>query len=223
MNNKEAARLLENDAHKVARQIVFLMAVFSTLLEILYLIGLVGKLIVDGTVHSTSSQSIQMISAVVGILLNIALLIMFTALRVQILGRNVVFADLAWIFMALVCATSSINWFVQLAVLPRVAQASDPTFALIDVHNTSSLMYAVEHLGWGMFYGLATIFVAIAMEGGKLENWIRWLFVAGGVLSLLHVFGVVIANSTISDLGYLAWGVLLPLTTLLLAIRYRRS
>lgn len=224
MHIKEAIGLDETkDARKMAQKILFPVAIFSTSLGVLYLIGLVGKIIVDGTVHSTSSQSVQQISAVVGILLDIALLVMFVALSWQMSGRNAVFADLASVFMILVCATSSINWFVQLAILPRIAQTGDPIVALIDVHNNNSLMYAIEHLGWGVFYGLATIFMGIAMGSGKLESWIRWLFIAGGVLSLLHVIGIITMNTTINDLGYVAWGVLLPITTTLLAIRYRRN
>lgn len=224
MHIKEAIGLDETkDARKMAQKILFPVTIFSTSLGVLYLIGLVGKIIVDGTVHSTSSQSVQQISAVVGILLDIALLVMFVALSWQMSGRNAVFADLASVFMILVCATSSINWFVQLAILPRIAQTGDPIVALIDVHNNNSLMYAIEHLGWGVFYGLATIFMGIAMGSGKLESWIRWLFIAGGVLSLLHVIGIITMNTTINDLGYVAWGVLLPITTTLLAIRYRRN
>jgi hypothetical protein len=223
MINTQAVGLAEKDARKVAQQLVFSMAVFSTLLAILYLFGLAGKLIVDATVHSTSSQSVQTISAVIAILLDISLLILFVALRRQISGSNMVYADLACVFMTLVCATSTINRFAQLAILPKMVQPDDPVAAMIDVHNTGSLMYAVEHLGWGLFYGLATIFLAIAMESGTLENWIRWLFVAGGMLSIVHVVGIVTTNMAISDLGYVAWGLLLPMTTTLIAIRYRKS
>jgi hypothetical protein len=214
-----ANHIEDGDAKRVAQQIVFVMAVSSTSLGVLYLIGLVGKLIVDGTVHSVSSPPVQMVSAIVAILLDITLLIMFAALRWQISGKNQVFAELAVIFMTLVCATSSINWFVQLAVVPRIAQGGDSGWlALVDVHDSGSVMYAMEHLGWGVFYGLATIFMAISIGKGRVENLIRWLFIAGGTLSILHVFGIVTANQAIGDLGYLAWGVLLPVTTAMLAI-----
>jgi hypothetical protein len=79
-------------------------------------------------------------------------------------------------------------------------------------------MYALEHLAWGVFYGLTTIFMGLAMEGGRLETWIRWLFITGGALSLLHVAGIVIASPALIDLGYFAAGVLLPFTTTLLAV-----
>jgi hypothetical protein len=83
-------------------------------------------------------------------------------------------------------------------------------------------MYAMEHLGWGLFYGLATIFMALAIEGGKIGTWIRWLFIVGGVMSILYIPGIMIANQFLIDLGYYAAGVLLPVTTVLLAIRFRK-
>ncbi|HSB03176.1 MAG TPA: hypothetical protein VLE49_21170 [Anaerolineales bacterium] len=225
MNPDIAGNDVENRAaERVTQRTVFWAAVFSTCLGILYLIGLVGKLIVDGTVHSVSSQPVQIVSAITAILLDLNLLILFVALRRQISGKNMIFADLAVVFMTLVCATSSVSWFVQLAVLPKIVQAGDTTMAAwVDIHNNGSIMYAIEHLGWGIFYGLATIFLAMAMGAGKLDSWIRWLLVTGGILSILHVPGIITTHPAIGDLGYLAWGVLLPSTTTLLAIRFARK
>ena len=219
----EVSQFEPAEARRMARQIVFLMAALSTVLGGLYLIGLVGKLIVDGTVHSSSSPAVQMVSAVVALLWDLALLVLFVALRWQTAPKYAVFTELAVVFMALVCVSSSINWFVQLAVLPGIVQRGDASLvALVDVHSPTSITYAVEHLGWGIFYGLATIFMAIALGGARLERWIAGLFIFGGALSLLHVIGIASANSAIGDLGYLAWGVLLPITTTLLAVRFRR-
>jgi hypothetical protein len=211
-----------NQAKAAAQSVLFLMAVFATILGFLYLIGLAGKIVVDGSVHSVSSPGIQTISAIIAILLDLSLLILFIALRWQISGKNLVFADLAAVFMLLVCATSTINWFVQLTLVPRIAQAGNAAWlALLDVHEDLSIMYAIEHLGWGLFYGLATIFMAVALGGSKLENWVRGLLIVGGTLSILHLIGIIIASPFLADLGYLAWGVFLPVTTLLLAVQYK--
>jgi hypothetical protein len=206
----------------MSRRILFYTAAFATLLGMLYLLGLAGKLIVDGTVHSTSSKAVQNLSAAVAILWDLSLLVLFVALRRQILGSRAIFAELALIFMAIVCTVSSINWFVQLLVVSRITRVGESVLlALLDVNNGLSLMYAMEHLAWGVFYGLAAIFAAVAIGSGRLESWIRWLFVAGGILSLLHVIGMLTATSVVSDLGYVAWGILLPITTALLALRFR--
>ena len=206
------------------QRILFLAALISTVFGILYFLGLAGKLIVDGSIHSASSPSIQVVSAAIGLMWDFTLLVLFVALRRQASESKAVYADLGLVFMALLCATSSINWFVQLTLVPRIAQSGDPAFlALIDIHNETSIMYAIEHLAWGLFYGLATIFMAATIEGGKAGTWVRWLLVVGGALSILHVFGIMAANSLMIDSGYFAAGVLLPLTTALLAVRYRTN
>ncbi len=51
----EAAQVNHSGEERMTKRIAFLMAVLSTIFAFLYLLGLVGKLIVDGTVHSTSS------------------------------------------------------------------------------------------------------------------------------------------------------------------------
>jgi hypothetical protein len=220
----EGTRREDVDTRNPTRRILFLAAVISTVFGVLYLLGLTGKLIVDGSIHSVSAPPIQMLSAAIGLLWDISLLIMFVALRRQIASRNAVYADLALVFMALLCATSSINWFVQLTLVPRISPTDDPNLlALVDIHRVSSVMYAIEHLAWGVFYGLATIFMAMAIRGGRVETWIRWLFGVGGVLSILHVFGIMTGVHALIDLGYFAAGVLLPITTLLLAVRFRRD
>jgi hypothetical protein len=220
----QALHSQDKGATNTTRQILFVAALISTLFGFLYFLGLAGKYFVDGSIHSVSAPSIQMVSAGIGLLWDVTLLILFVALSRQISRGYSIYAELAWIFMALVCATSSINWFVQLAILPRIAGGGDAALlALVDVHNNNSVMYAIEHLGWGIFYGLATVFIAISFGDGKLENLIRWLLIAGGILSILHVFGIITNNLTFGDLGYIAWGLLLPLTTTILAIRFNRK
>lgn len=220
----EQVQLDKLQARARVRRVLFWMAVMTTVLGALYLLGLVGKLIVDGTVHSVSSQGVQIISATVGLLWDVALLILFAALRRQVARRRRLFAELALIFMILVCATSSVNWFAQLAIVPKLDPAGESALAaLLDVHSSTSLAYALEHLGWGLFYGLAAIFAAVSIAGSRLESWIRWLLLASGALSLMHFAGVVLAYPLLSDLGYVAWGLLLPASTTLLAVRFGKQ
>jgi peptidoglycan/LPS O-acetylase OafA/YrhL len=113
---------------------------------------------------------------------------------------------------------------VQLMLVPRLALSGESSLlALLDIHNINSLMYAMEHLAWSLFFGLATIFMGVAISGGRIETWIRWLFIAGGVMSILFIPGMMSMNQFLVDLGYYAAGVLLPITTILLVIRFRKS
>jgi hypothetical protein len=218
---KQAKRMA---AMRSSRQVLLWASGLSTLFGFLYLVGLLGKWVVNGSFHSASSPGVQSASALIALLWNVSLLVLFASLHRQTGRSRKLFAELALIFMILVCATSSVNWFVQLAVMPKLSHAAEsPLTALLDVHNNYSLTYAMEHLGWGLFYGVAAIFAAIAIAGGGLEVWIRRLFVIGGILSLLHFVGVVVSSSLLSDLGYIAWGLLLPVSTALLVVRGLRE
>jgi hypothetical protein len=200
--------------HDSARRVIRISAILTAVFSGLYLLGLVGKLIVDGTVHSVSAQPLPMISAYIAILLDLSLLVQFTAQRARF--AHSLYADLGWVFMILTCASSTVSWFVQLALVPGLA--GDLTLlALLDIHEPHSLMYAIEHLGWGVFYGLALVFMAIPFGGSNLARWIRGLMMAGGTLSLIHVIGAVASFQPVADLGYIAWGFLLPVTAILLA------
>jgi hypothetical protein len=199
------------------RRVLYWMALVATILGALYLVGLVGRIIVNGSVHAVSGGGVQLVSAVVAIAWDVVLLVLFAALRRAHAGQHPLLGDLALIFMALTCVTSSINWFVQLAVLPRLGSDA-AALAVLDVHNELSITYAVEHLGWGLFFGLSVLFAAALLRGS-----IRWLLVASGVLSLLHFLGVIVASPFLGDLGYIAWGVLLPAATGLLASSSRKA
>ena len=205
-----------------ARKVLLWSTAISTIFGILYFVGLMGKLMVNGSIHAQSSPAISMVSAAVGLLWDATLVILFLALRQQTSGKKAFFADLGVVFMILLAATSSLNWYVQLTLVPRIAQAGDAqTLALLDIHNVDSVMYAIEHLAWGLFYGLAVIFMGLANEGGKTETWVRWLLIVGGVVSILFIPGRLIGSQFLIDLGYYAAGVLLPITTILLFIRFR--
>jgi hypothetical protein len=218
MKNSLEDRIAKN----MARKVLLLTALISTVFGILYFVGLIGKLVINGSIHAQSSPAISMVSAAVGLLWDVTLVVLFLALRQQITGSKVIFAELGMVFMVLLAAGSSLNWYIQLSLVPKIAQSGDmQTLALLDIHNVDSVMYAVEHLAWGLFYGLAAIFMGLAIEGGKIETWIRWLLIVGGIMSILFIPGQLIGSQILIDLGYYAAGVLLPITTILLFIRFR--
>ena len=81
-------------------------------------------------------------------------------------------------------------------------------------------MFAIESLGWGLFYGLAAFLRVLPLIGSGLFFWIGLLFIIGGVLSIIYAVGVVIRQPILSLLGFPAWGILLPVASTLLAIEF---
>jgi hypothetical protein len=223
MESKEI-RKDENNNQTIARRILLVTAVLSTIFGILYFVGLMGKLLVNGTIHAQSSPAISMIAACIGILWDVTLVILFVALRRRIPESRSVYADLGVVFVVLLASVSTVNWYVQLTLIPRLAGSGNAAvLELLDIHNLNSVMYAMEHLAWGLFFGLAVIFMALAIQGGRIEAWLRGLLIAAGIMSILFIPGYMTANQFLMDLGYYAAGVILPITTILLAIRYGRA
>ena len=220
----EKARFDDMATRNPARRLVFSTAIISTVFGVLYFLGLMGKLIINGSIHAQSSPAISMVAACIGILWDVTLVILFVALRHRIPESRSVFADLGVVFIVILAAVSTVNWYVQLTLIPRIARAGNAVvLELLDIHNVNSVMYAMEHLAWGLFFGLAVIFMALAIQGGRIETWIRWLLIAAGVMSLLFIPGYMAGNQFLIDLGYYAAGIVLPITTVLLALRYGKA
>jgi hypothetical protein len=197
--------------------------VSSTLFGLLYLIGLGVNLVTSRSFYPYGSD-VRAISAVIAILWNLALVALFVALRREVEPSKAILAELALVFAILVCATSCTTWFVALTAYPRFAQTADPgVAALLDPYNPNSLSYALEHLGWGLFLGLATVLGGFALSSRDGSHWLRWSLIATGILSLGHFLGVIIASDALIVLGFVSWGVALPLASLLLAALFRRK
>jgi hypothetical protein len=206
-----------------ASSIGYTAALAATVLGLLYLLGTVASLLSSGSV-SAPAGLVRFISGGVALIWNPVLVILFAALRHQVQEARKIYAELAVVFMAMLCVTSSINWFVQVTVAPAIAQAGNPAItALIDPFQYGSILYAVEHLGWGLFFGIGCLFAAFTMEGGRLDGDIRWLLAAAGIFGLLHVLGMVASQPVLYFLAYPAWGLLLPTACALLTVRFRRN
>jgi hypothetical protein len=80
-------------------------------------------------------------------------------------------------------------------------------------------MFALEVLGWGIFSSIAAAFVAPLFSSSRLNNTIRWLFILYAVFSFLSAFSF--ATNIIIPTGPIAWGPILLVITILLAVYFR--
>ena len=84
------------------------------------------------------------------------------------------------------------SYFIQLSVirLNLTKEVIDGLEFFIMV-NPSSIVLAILMLGWTLFFGLSSLFVAPIFSGGKLENTIKIAFLANGIFCLLGGIGFV--------------------------------
>ncbi len=89
-------------------------------------------------------------------------------------------------------------YFVQLSAV-RLSVVHDQFGGLEQIvqANPYGMLSALNMLGWTLFLGLSSLFVAPAFSGSRLANIIRWLFVINGVMCLLGGIGYALEITTL--------------------------
>lgn len=205
----------------LSREIGLLMAALSTVFGVLYLLGLGVNLTTSGAVYPSGSD-VKAVSAGIALLWNLALVTMFTALRREARPDRAILAEVALVFAILVCGASCASWFAGMVVFPRLSDTLDPGLAAVfDPYNPSSFTYSLEHLAWGLFFGIATMLAAVTFEAATSSRWLRASLMLTGLLSLAHFVGVVSNSPLLTSFGYVSWGVTLPVASAFLAVMFR--
>lgn len=101
-------------------------------------------------------------------------------------------ARISLCFGVLFAALTDINYFVQLsAVRLSIVRGATQGLEQIVQANPISAIAAINMLGWSLFLGLASLFVAPVFYGSKLERVIRLSFLLNGICCLLGGIGYV--------------------------------
>jgi hypothetical protein len=118
---------------------------------------------------------------------------------------------------------ASINYLIQFVVVrPSILQGEAEGLGLFVMGNPHAIFTALATSY--AYQSLGMLFAAWALGGGKLERWIRWLFVAVGVtvpFQLGYSLGFVPMMLGLPVL--MVWIVGVPLSCFLLAARFRRA
>jgi hypothetical protein len=126
-------------------------------------------------------------------------------------------------FASVYAAIIPTNYYLQLFVVRlNVESGTLDGLALLAQPNFHSVFFALETLGYA-FLSLATLFVCQVFSGGKLESWIRGLFIVSGAVG---IFGVIVApfdQPYLIFAGLGIWSLAFPISTILLSIFFRRA
>jgi len=167
----------------------------------------------------TATASIQPFATVVGFLLTSTSLVVMACIYGYASDERKIFSLIGLSFAIVYATLISINYFIQLTFV-RQSSFDVEIFAM---DNPQSMMWVIEVLGY-FFMGLSTLFAAPVFESGRIENLIKWLFVVNGILGILTPIGYAL-NFPIQILlgGLIVWDIVMPISTALLAILFRRT
>lgn len=84
-------------------------------------------------------------------------------------------------------------------------------------YGARSAMLSLELAGWGFFLSLALLSTAFAFSRQGVAGKVRLSFLSYAVLGLASNIAFV-ADSPLSAIGFVAWGVILPIGTAFLTV-----
>ena len=128
------------------------------------------------------------------------------------------------VFMGLLAGVTCIVHFCVLTLSRQPEFTEQPWLPLVLSFEWPSVVYALDILGWDVFFPLSMLFAALVFQGSRLAAWIRVLMIASGVLSLAGLSGVVAGDMQLRNIGIIGYvGVFLVVAALLAVLFYRTT
>ena len=203
----------------IASILGFWTSAFFVVGEVIYLLILIFYFLNEGFAFPPG-PFVQLAGGIITFITVPLFVILISSIRYVNVDENQVLGSLGVSFIILFAATVSINRFIQLTVIQQSLPDVPADLTRFLPYSPGSVMLALEVLGWGFFSSLAALFVAPLFSSSKLNKTIRWLFILYAVVSFMSVIGFAV-NSPI-PLGPIAWGPILLIITILLAVYFRK-
>lgn len=206
----------------LAWQLGFYATTVLAVMGVLYFLLITG-LLVTGNLSLPPSGTVQMIGGIMTILMAPLLVVLVASLHALAPLEKKILSQVGLVFTALFAMAVSMNRFVQLSVVRQgFLHGQTEGLARFLPYEASSVMFAMEILGWSFFLSLAALFLAPLFTVGKLERWIGALFLAYGVIGLASALGFVLEIQFLGAMGFVAWGFVLPVINILLIPYFRQ-
>jgi hypothetical protein len=126
-------------------------------------------------------------------------------------------------FMILLAGLTDCLHFVILTFGRQVDTTGLTWMPLFLSFNWPSVAYSLDILAWDIFFPLSFLFAASVFKGGRLEAAVRILMIISGVLSLVGLIGVPLADMSYRNIGIIGYAVVAPFAFLLLGFLLRRT
>src|SRR5215208_7141947 len=128
------------------------------------------------------------------------------------------------VFMGMLAGLTCSVHFVILTLSRQPEFTAQPWLPLVLSFTWPSVVYALDILGWDVFFALSMLFAAPAFWGSRLAAWIRVLMIASAVLALAGLSGVVVSDMQLRNIGIVGYvGVFLVVAALLAVLFYRAT
>ena len=132
----------------------------------------------------------------------------------------------ALVFMIVLTGITSTVHFVVLTVSRQIQAAGLAAAPLFFSFTWPSVAYTTDILAWDWFFALSMLFAALVFKQNGLEGAVRILMIVSGVLSLVGLVGVLLADVGVEDwfiyrdIGIIGYSLVATVVFLLLGILF---
>src|SRR5918993_3403300 len=109
------------------------------------------------------------------------------------------------IFMSLLAGVTCSLHFMILTLSRQPEFAGQPWLPLVFSFEWPSVAYALDIVGWDVFFALSMLFAAPVFSGSRLASWIRVLMIASGGIALAGLIGVVAGDMQVRNIGIVGY------------------
>lgn len=133
------------------------------------------------------------------------------------------FAQLGLVFMSMCACVTCCVHFAVLSLSRQPGFDSGAWQTRVFAFRWPSVAYSLDILAWDVFYPLAALCAALAIQGPGLASLARRLLYASAALALIGLAGVPLGNMNVRNIGIVGYAVLFPIASFLLAVVFRRG
>jgi hypothetical protein len=133
------------------------------------------------------------------------------------------YAQLGVVFMSMCALVTCCVHFAVLTISRQPAFEIGSWQTLVFAFRWPSVAYTLDILAWDVFFPLAALCAALAIQGSGLAGLARRLLYASAALALIGLAGVPLGNMNVRNIGIVGYVVLFPIASFLLAAVFRRD
>jgi len=210
------------DFTSIARRLGLFAAVATVFLIVAYAVTLVLGLLSLTTPDQPIGDPMFTILEVLIIVMMPAMITLMVAVHAWAPIRVKTLSLAAVVFMGLLGGVTCSVHFVILTISHQAAFAGQSWLPMFLEFKWPSVVYALDILGWDVFFPLSMLFAAPVFSGSRLATWIRWLMIASATLSLAGLSGIAFGDMQLRNIGITGYvGVFLVVAVLLAVLFYR--
>lgn len=126
-------------------------------------------------------------------------------------------------FMSMCAALTCAVHFAVLTLSRQPAFGGQAGAREVFSFHWPSVAYALDILAWDLFFPIAAMFAALAVQGPGLAAMVRRLFYLSAALALAGLAGVPLADMQVRNIGIIGYAVLFPVAAAFMTLIFRRG